>query len=120
MLVSILLLSGCSGNLNRTDLIGIYEAPHSAGSERIELRSDNTYTHTFEPVVGDELRNTDKWEFTDYGDGKKVALYNFHSHFPPTSPGAEIMLLGVHREWGRVRLYVSYDLDLYYSKTSSR
>lgn len=120
MLVSSFLLSGCSRDLSRPDVIGKYAARHAAGSETIELRPDNTYVHTFKPVVGSELRNTDKWEFTDYGDGKKVALYNFYSHFPPTSPGAEIMLLGVHQEWGRVRLYVSYDLNLYYSKASSR
>jgi len=120
MLVSISLLPGCSGNLNRTDVIGTYEARHAAGSERIELRSDNTYGYRFKPVVGSELNSTDKWEFTDYGDGKKVALYNFYSHFPPRFPGAEIMLLGVHKEWGQIRLYVSYDLNLYYSKISSR
>jgi hypothetical protein len=120
VVLAITMICGCSKTVERSDVVGAYVASHAGGSERIELKADGTYIYKFKPFEGHERSNTDKWEFTVLDKEQKVVLYNFYSHFPPASPGGQVQLLGAEKHWGQFRLYVSYDRDQYYSKTSAQ
>jgi len=48
-----------------------------------------------------------------------LALQGFTSHFPEAQK-ADVILLDVDRDGGRMRLYRSYDLDQYYLKAAPK
>jgi len=84
------------------------------------LNADGTYIQRFESAGAKEVTSTNKWEFVPDGREPQVALYAFSSHFTlPEHKRADITLLGVEKSWRGIRLYVSYDLDLYYNKVGN-
>ena len=114
------LLLGCSNVTGSSQVIDTYEAHHQNGVETLELHSDGTYAHHFKPSNGTETTYSASWKFEPYGGEAKVFLDNFARHFPGNSQLGPIgTLLGVEKKWGRVRLYLSYDRDQYYTKRAS-
>jgi hypothetical protein len=102
---------------NSSELVGRYEAHYQNGAETLELRAGGTYTQNFKALNGQETQNTSTWKFDPYGGEPKVFLDNFVQNFPGSSQTAPIgTLVGVEKNWGRIRLYVSYDRGLYYTK----
>ena len=115
--VSSALLFGCSKPVGPSDIPGVYEATLPTGFETLELKPDGEYVQHFKGKQGVESTVGGKWEFEPYGGEPKVAMHNFSSHFPDSSPDkVYILLLGADRSWGRIRLYYSYNLDQYYSR----
>lgn len=119
ILICFSLLIGCSKVSNSSELVGKYEAHHENGVETLELHADGTYTHNFKPWSGKEAQYSSTWKLDPYGGEPKVFLDNFVQDFPGSSQTGPIgTLVGVEKSWGRIRLYVSYDRGLYYTKTS--
>jgi hypothetical protein len=118
VLICLVALLGCSKVTDRSQVIGTYEAHHQNGVETLQLRADGTYTHRFKGADGIETVYSSKWEFEPYYGEPKVSLNNFPYHFPPNSQKelAGITLLGIEKDWGRVRLYLNYDRGQYYSE----
>jgi len=117
VLSSLVTLFACSKKVERSQVLGDYEAKHQNGVETIELRSNGTYTQLFKRKDGTEAKVTDTWDFEPYNGEPKVALHNFSAHFPQSpEKGADVTLLGIEKDWGRVRLYLSYDRNDYYSQ----
>jgi hypothetical protein len=117
VLSSALILFGCSKKVERSQLLGNYQATHQSGVEMIELKSDGRYTHQFKRKDSTETTASDIWEFEPYDGEPKVALHNFKAYFPQSPEnGTDITLLGVEKHWGKIRLYVSYDRYEYYSQ----
>jgi hypothetical protein len=118
VLICFVAVLGCSKVTDRSQVVGTYEAHHQNGVETLQLRSDRTYTHRFKAVDGTETAYSGKWEFEPYHGEPKVSLNSFSHHFPPNSHKEPIgiTLLGIEKDWGRVRLYLSYDQDQYYSQ----
>jgi hypothetical protein len=111
------LASGCSKPLTTSEIPGVYKASFPTGLETLELKASGEYIQYFKATQGAESKATGKWEFEPFEGEPKVAIHDFSSHFPDSSPDkVSIVLLGVDRSWGKVRLYVSYDRDQYYSK----
>ena len=108
-------LYGCSKNIDASKLVGRYEAHSRNGFETIELGSNGTYIQYF--TSADRVKSTysNTWKFEPIRGEPKVALRNFTSHFPE-SQKADVVLLSIQKDWGRIRLYRSYDLDQYYVK----
>ena len=105
----------------RSEVTGTYVARPQGGVETLELRPDGTYTVHFKVAGAPESRYSDKWDFEPYGGESKVSLQNFPDHFSRDSrePTTGITLLGIERDWGRIRLYKNYDRAEYYSKETS-
>ena|ERR1700734_3762943 len=121
MLSSILALFGCSKKVERSEVPGNYQTDHQNGVETIELMADGTYTQHFKGRDGTDVRSSDTWEFEPYNGEPKIALHNFRSHFLQSSEKtADVTLLGIEKDWGRIRLYLSYDRDEYYSQTAPK
>jgi hypothetical protein len=119
MLLYLIGVCGCSKEIDPSRLAGTYEAHHRNGSEIIELRSDGSYTQHFTAPDGMKSTYSNNWRFESFHGEPKIALQGFTSHFPE-SKNADIVLLGVEKDWGRIRLYRSYDLDQYYVKSAPR
>ena len=111
-------LCACSTEIDPSKLTGSYEAHTSAGVETVQLNSNGTYTQYFTTATGTKSTYSGTWKFEPFGGEPKIALRDFASHFTH-SPRADVVLLSVQKDWGRVRLYRSYDLDQYYVKASS-
>ena len=106
---------------DRSQVIGTYEARHQNGVETLELHSDGTYTHRFKRSNGTETVYSASWKLDPYGGEPKVFVDNFAQHFPGNSQTAPIgTLLGVEKKWGRIRLYLSYDRDEYYTEKAAK
>jgi|HubBroStandDraft_5_1064220.scaffolds.fasta_scaffold240688_2 hypothetical protein len=110
-------LCACSKEVDPSRLAGTYEAHHRNGTEIIELSADGTYTHKFVASDGVNSTYSNNWKFERFDGEPKIALEGFTSHFPE-SEKSDVVLLGVERNWGRIRLYRSYALDQYYAKSS--
>lgn len=108
---------GCSKVTDSSQLYGTYEARHEAGVETLKLNPDGTYTHFFKATDQTESSHSDKWNFEPYNGDPKVSLQNFSAHFPQSSHGPGVTLLGIERELGKTRLYLNYDRGEFYSKT---
>jgi hypothetical protein len=120
-LSSLVALFGCSKKVERSQVLGEYEVEHQNGVETIELRSNGTYTQIFKRKDGTEATVTDTWDFEPYNGEPKVALHNFSAHFSQSpEKGADVTLLGIEKDWGRIRLYLSYDRDDYYSRDGAK
>ncbi len=121
-LMCLVLLLGCSKVTDSSQVIGTYEAHHQNGVETLQLRPDGTYIHHFKAVNGTETTYSGKWQFEPYYGEPKVSLNNFPQHFPPNSHKETIgiTLLGIEKDWGRVRLYLSYDRDEYYTGRAAK
>jgi len=110
-------LLGCSEVIDRSQMIGSYEARHQNGVEILTLRPDDTYILKFSAVDSSESTSSGKWEFEPFEGEPKVALHNFSSHlFKQPQVKADLSLLDIENRWGRIRLFVSHDLDQYYLK----
>jgi hypothetical protein len=115
-LTCLAMLLGCSKVNNSSEIVGKYEAHHQNGVETLELRSDGTYTHQFKSSNGNETVYSASWKLDPCGGESKVFLDHFAQHFPGSSQTGPIgTLLGVEKRWGRIRLYLSYDRDQYYT-----
>jgi len=108
-------LCACSKKIDPSKLVGRYEAHSSNGLETIELWPNGTYTQHFTGADGVKSTYSNTWNFEPFEGEPKVALRDFTSHFPE-SQKADVALLSVQRDWGRIRLYRSYALDQYYVK----
>jgi len=119
LLVFYSMLVGCSARPNREDVVGVYEALDHGNRETLRFNADGTYIQRFESSGAKELISSNKWEFEPYGGEPKVAVFDFSSHFPGRThkiADSSISLLGVEKSWRGIRLYLSYDSDLYYKK----
>ena len=121
-LMCLLFFFGCSKVTDSSQVIGTYEAHHQNGVETLQLRPDGTYINHFKAVNGTEATNSGKWQFEPYYGEPKVSLNDFSQHFPPNShkDTIGITLLGIEKKWGRVRLYLSYDRDEYYTDKAAK
>lgn len=114
-------LSGCSKKVERSQVLGEYQTEHQNGVETIVLRGDGTYTQHFKQKDGTDTIISDHWEFEPYSGEPRIALHNFKAHFPRSSEKeADVTLLGIEKKSGRLRLYLSYDRDEYFSQTPGR
>ena len=118
MLMSLALLCACSKNVDPSRLPGRYEAHHENGLEILDLRADGVYMHEFRPTIGAGSIYSNKWRFDPFGGEPRVILRDFTPHFPNSQKGD--VLLDVDKEWGRIRLYRSYDLNQYYVQKPSK
>jgi len=75
--------------------------------------------HEFTATNGTKSTSSVRWKWEPFEGEPKVALYDFTPRFPRSQSGG-VVLLGVEKAWGRIRLYRSYDLDQYYAKEWSR
>jgi hypothetical protein len=119
MLLYLIGVCACSREIDPSKLPGMYEAHPDNGLEIIELRPNGTYTQYFTAANAVKATTSNSWKFEPFNGEPKIALQGFTSHFPG-SPKADVVLLGVQRNWGRIRLYRSYDLDQYYVKIESK
>jgi hypothetical protein len=113
-------LSGCSQKVERSEVLGDYQTEHQIGVETIELGADGTYTQHFKQKDGTDTIISDRWEFEPYNGEPKVALHDFRAHFPEDPEKTDVTLLGIEKTWGRLRLYLSYDRDEYYSQAGAK
>ena len=113
--ICVVTLWGCSTQVNPSQIAGRYEAHHENGFETLDLRLDGTYKHEFTAKDGAKSMSSHRWKFELFEGEPKVALYEFTPRFPRSQSG--VVLLGVQKGWGRIRLYRSYDLGQYYVKT---
>jgi hypothetical protein len=70
---------------------------------------------------GSEVETSANWKLDPYRGEPKVFLEHFTQHFPGSSQPSPIdTLLGVERKRRRIRLYLSYDRDLFYTKSVTK
>jgi len=87
----------------------------------LELKPGGDYTLSFKDTKGVESITAGRWKFEPFEGEPKVAVENFSSHLPNFASQREgVVLLGVQRNWGTIRLYASYSPDEYYSKKTGR
>jgi hypothetical protein len=120
LIVMLVLILACSKRINPSEVAGTYEAHHQNGVETLQLRPDGSYLHEFKSANGTTSDHSGRWKFEPFDGEPKVALYDFSSHFPVSQKRGDILLLDVERDWGRVRLYLSYDLGQYYVNVGSK
>jgi len=111
---------GCTKVTNSSELVGKYEAHHRNGVETLELRADGTYVSEFKSSDGKEMRYSSSLKLGPDGWEPKVFFDNFVQHFPGTQESPIGTLVGIENRGGKIRLYVSYDRDLYYTKTTEK
>jgi len=119
VLLCLIELCACSKEVDGSKVSGTYEARHRNGVEIIELRPDGTYTQYFTAPDGMKSTFSNNWRFERFDGEPKLALQGFTSHFPEAQK-ADVILLDVDRDGGRMRLYRSYDLDQYYLKAAPK
>ena len=68
-----ILLAGCSNSITSSDLIGVYQANHSKGTETIELLSSGIYKQKIKFNTGKVLTTVNKWRF-GVGSANEVSL----------------------------------------------
>lgn len=67
VILVLLVLSGCSRDVTKDELIGEYVANHDEGHDKLYLRADGTYTHEF-TKEGDEgivLKQDGRWKMVE-------------------------------------------------------
>lgn len=65
---------GCTKAIDRSMVVGKYNANHNKGSDSLELRADGVYLHHYTSADGKELANTNRWKF-EYQDGKPIITF---------------------------------------------
>jgi len=113
--VCIIGLGACCNEVNPSQISGRYATRHQNGFETLDLHPDGTYMHEFTATNGTKSTSSVRWKWEPFEGEPKVALYDFTPRFPRSQSGG-VVLLGVEKAWGRIRLYRSYDLDQYYAK----
>ena len=116
LIVMFVFTLACSKRINPSEVAGTYEAHHQNGIETLRLRPDGSYVHEFKGMDGTTLNHSSRWKFEPFNGEPKVALYDFTPHFPVSQKRGDILLIDVEKDWGRIRLYLSYDLGQYYVK----
>lgn len=74
-LCSLLLLSGCTSNLKRSDVIGTYTSTVPYGVGRLTLAADGTYVQAFTYKSGRIVTNKGQWQYTQESNSS-VTLEN--------------------------------------------
>jgi hypothetical protein len=121
--IAILLLTatGCAQKkpVEKADVIGIFRANFSTGTNILELRADGTYKHLLHEHGKTLIEHTNRWEFEHWKGKPWLNFYEFtgDARTKPGSPGA---LWGVEIERNGNGLRLSWDSDVnhYFSKDS--
>ena len=112
---------GCSKKVavDRSRIVGTYKATFEGNTEILILKSDRTYVLKRNSGQKEQEIVSNSWNLVPYGDETKVAVDGFPDHKKKMGPGGtpSVTLLGVEENRGGLRLYFSYDLNLYYSKS---
>jgi hypothetical protein len=118
--VCFILFWGCSNRLSDAELSGKYQLRQNNSIETIELNPDGTYVYRAQTPSSPTRTYSSHWRFDPYQGEPQVSLDNFPQG-APDDPQRPLVgtLLGIKKSWGRIRLYVNYDLNLYYLKQSS-
>jgi len=110
-------IGGCSGQIGAGELAGSYKLTQANGFEILDLRENGNYVCEVHTSKGMKKTYSSTWKFEPFDGEPKV----FVEDFPQGSVNADQRplvgtLLGIRKSWGRIRLYVSYDENLYFSK----
>ena len=118
VLVTLVTCLGCSRMIDRSFVIGRYEANHRKAIDNLQLNSDGTYVHYFKTHESKEFKASDKWEF-EYTNGKPTITFSKFSFglsgYGTAQPG--FWIVQVERSLtGDIRLCIDPDLGYYYVK----
>ncbi|HXA14229.1 MAG TPA: hypothetical protein VNW23_03810 [Opitutaceae bacterium] len=113
--LSALLLVGCSGRFDKTELIGNYVLNVGPGEDVIELKDDGTYVHTFQGKDTKKEMGAGTWELED-SEGGQTVLNNFQPLPGEQTRGRGFYFLRNKRFFGKIRLMTYVDLNEYYEK----
>jgi hypothetical protein len=94
---------------------GIY----GQGTHSLELRSDGTYVHLCKTIDGQEVRNTNTWEFyLDQEGYKRIKLYGFvFGSKQGNAQQARGLNTSVERSSsGKIRICMDVDFEYYFIK----
>jgi hypothetical protein len=71
------LLIGCSHSYNKSQLAGDYVLNVGPGIDRLELKSDGTYLHSFQREDGAKATVNGTWELASLDGDPTVTLHDF-------------------------------------------
>jgi hypothetical protein len=118
-----LVMLGCGPagrvRVSEQELVGRYVATLGQGKERLELRSDKTYTQVFSsPTM--QFTNQGTWESSnEFLDGTFVELRgaNLSEGDPPGVPFRYgFVNMNVHKELSKLKLAINEAADIYYER----
>ena len=119
-----LVISGCSREVETSELVGNYLANHGRGIDELEIKADGTYLHTYKSSLeGDEtaFSYTESWALVQ--DSNRIVLNHYIQGWP-WRPGTEVdmtprnMNTFVKRSLfsGKVKILIDVDSNYYYKK----
>ena len=115
LFIACLFFIGCT-RLGPSILVGDYAANHQKGEDVIYVNPDGTYIHRFKGPDGKQMEQSGKWEYEQFQGDPLLTFYDFvhWSDGPTASKG--IWPAAITRSFGRIRLVLDRDSDLYYAK----
>ncbi len=124
ILCIVTLLSACSGQVQRENVIGTYYANHGHGEETLELLPNGKYVLTYNNPGQPALRNENTWELESDADGApalsfKAYVFGYRDRqaLGPSTPGW--WHVRVEKTWsGHIELVVDPDLGHSYIKAN--
>jgi hypothetical protein len=109
-------LAGCSSHYEKAQLVGKYVLNVGHGDDLLELKSDGTYTHSFQAQQNTTATGSGKWELESYDAGPTVTLDDFQRLPGEPSGGSGYYLLTIKSFFGKICLMTNEDTNECYEK----
>jgi len=113
---------GCTKQIDRSTVVGRYQASHDNGVELLELKADGTYVYQYRASDGREVRNTNKWEFECLDEKPMITFSQFvfgPSGYGTPKPGFWVVKVDKSFLGDTLRLCIDPDLGYSYVKKNS-
>src|SRR3972149_2079199 len=98
---------GCSQNIERSMVLGIFIANHTKGIDSLIIRPDGTYLHSFTSPIGEKFVNSNNWEFELLDGEPHITFSRFLFRLEGHGRGKPgVWIVKVERSWGKLRLTI--------------
>jgi len=114
--LALLNLLACGEKLDSRSVAGEYVANHNFGRDVIVVRDDGTYVHTFVASNGSRQKESGRWELDRDPQGDMISFSGFTPSWDGRTRIPGIWPARMETSFGRIRLRVNDDLDLYYQR----